>query len=786
MLRILHLTARADTGGGPKNVWRLLSRIDKREMEFHVACPREKPYYDKYADIDDLQVHEVSLKRLTPGTWMRLHRLIVDHQIDIVHSQGKGAGLWARCLKLFHPRLKVVHHFRGIHYKHYGPIKQRIYFLIERLLSKCTSVVIHVSPSEAEEARQLRLVPEQLQRVIPNGVEVGGDRADQRDARRTLGLPEEATIVVSLVRYSVQKNLRATVQTMERLRQLGHTPLLVIVGGEDDVSESQVRQWIDQAGLADQVVLAGQQQNCAEWLSAADLYLSTARWEGLPTSVLEAMAARLPVVASRVTGNIDVVTDRTGILVDVDDIDGFAHALKRLIEEASLRDELADNACRLVESEYSVDTMVDRHVGLYRQVTGVNSQATPNSGATTATMLSGPVRASRPSRILVISDEYPPFRGGIASFASALAQQFAAVGHHVDVFCQDRSRQCCDEANPDPTGIRFVRYTLPRHPRLAKLSLCTSWVAKATRLLRRNAYDRVIVVDPANGLLMPAVRKLTGVNYDLVLHGSELLRYGGHRLVRGQLVRAIRSAEAIWCNSSYTSRMSKEFSGMPGEVVYCGADESFFQTPPDETALDQLRSRYGIGDDDLVLGTIARLDERKGQDVTLRAIADLAGGHPQLKYLIGGRGPYRQQLEALCDELGLNDRVVICGELDDDELISHYDLLDLFVMPNRQLAGTVEGFGISFIEAAARGVPSIGVNNGGVADAISRQSGHLLSSASPDELNDVLAAVVDGRMSWNRDGVRSHAEQFRWPAIASKMLGGDDSVDDVVWQRRAS
>lgn len=375
-MRILILNGRSDLGGGPTNVYRLLRAIDRSRFRFFVACPDEPPYFDKLARLPGLTVFPLALRRLHVANLWRLARIVRAHRIQCVHSQGKAAGLWARALKLLFPRLKVLHHYRGIHYRHYPPWLQRAYLLAERALSQLTTRVIHVSDSEMRRARELRLCPASKQVVICNGVETSPERPlSRQQARRRLNVPLETPVCMVVARYSFQKNLPRSLEIIARLRRCGTPVRYVIVGGDDDLGRDELQAQVRLHGVAEAVSLLGPREDVVECLCAADVYLSTSRWEGLPTSVLEAMSLGLPVVASNVTGNDAVVTAQTGFLIDERDVDGFVRAMQRLVSDADLRARLGAAARQRVAAEFSIERMVAAHERMYSELEGPASPA---------------------------------------------------------------------------------------------------------------------------------------------------------------------------------------------------------------------------------------------------------------------------------------------------------------------------------------------------------------------------------------------------------------------------
>jgi glycosyltransferase involved in cell wall biosynthesis len=374
-MRILLLSGRSDFGGGPAHVYRLLRAIDTSRFLFYIACPDEAPYFDKLGRIPGLSVFPLPLRQLKVANLWRLAQIVRAHRIQCVHSQGKAAGVWARALKWFFPRLKVLHQYHGIHYRQYPAWLQAAYLNVERALSLWTTRVIHVSESEMHQARQLRLCPAAKQIVIRNGVETRAERPlSRQQARQKLELPFDEPVCMVVARYSFAKNLTRSLEIVARLRRSDTPVRYVVVGGADDLKRHELQSHVRSLGVADAVSLLGAREDVAECLCAADVYLSTSRWEGLPLSVLEAMSLGLPVVASKVAGNDAAVTPQTGFLIDEHDVDGFVRAVRRLVLDPDLCARLGAAARQRVAAEFSIERMVTAHERLYSELAGEASQ----------------------------------------------------------------------------------------------------------------------------------------------------------------------------------------------------------------------------------------------------------------------------------------------------------------------------------------------------------------------------------------------------------------------------
>ena len=366
-INLLILNGRSDFGGGPKNVYRLLRQINKNDLNIYIACPNEEPYFYKLKQIEGIHVLNFNLRKLSPWTLIRLIALCYQTQIHIVHSHGKAAGIWSRALKLFKPSIKVIHHFRGIHYRHYSNRIQKIYFKIEYIQSFITNEYVHVSESEKEEAIKLKLYPPRKQYVIPNGVEIlKKSQVDPGLLKSEYHIPKKVSILMNIARFSIQKNIELSLKVIKGLLDKGEQIHFVLVGDEDDIKKEAILGFIQSLHIEEFVSLVGFQENIVDWLSITDLYLSTPRWEGLPTTILEAMSLGIPVITTKVTGNISVISHgQNGFLIGENQVDDFVETISSLLKDAVRFSAISKNALQTIRDQFTIKMMIEKHEELY-------------------------------------------------------------------------------------------------------------------------------------------------------------------------------------------------------------------------------------------------------------------------------------------------------------------------------------------------------------------------------------------------------------------------------------
>ena len=276
------------------------------------------------------------------------------------------------------------------------------------------------------------------------------------------------------------------------------------------------------------------------------------------------------------------------------------------------------------------------------------------------------------------------------------------------------------------------------------------------------------------GLIGLFFKKVFKIPYMLWVYGGETTPvYMKNKWRKRFLGRLIKEAELIITNSPTTSQEFLDYGVDKSRVfeVLPGVDTDVFTpgAPPDE-----LVKKYGLTDKSLLM-TVARLTPRKGQDTTIRALPSIIESHPDVVYLVVGDGPYRDELISLAKEMGVMESVIFSGPITDEELVGYYRLSDIYVMPNREVEGStdsIEGFGISFIEAGACEKPVIGGRSGGAVFAVEDNiTGIIVDPTDTDELSKAVVGLLSDNERARVMGIRGRerAIKFHWRYRAIQM-----------------
>lgn len=280
------------------------------------------------------------------------------------------------------------------------------------------------------------------------------------------------------------------------------------------------------------------------------------------------------------------------------------------------------------------------------------------------------------------------------------------------------------------------------------------------------------------GLVAVVLKRLLGIPFIAYCHGEEVTQIDHRRFQPRMRDLVYHSADAVIAANEFARSMLLRI-GVPAERIFKilpGVDlETFSPRPPDADLQDSLGLHGKV-----VLLSVGRLVERKGHSQILRALAALPDSLPAWHYLIVGEGPERERIEALVGELGLSDRVTLAGKVPASRLAAYFNLGDLFVLANRDIAGDLEGFGMVFLEANACGKAVLGGRTGGTSEAvIENVTGRLVDPENIFEITAALSDLIDKpelRRSLGERGLQRARAEFAWSTRAPQLRAVSDRV----------
>lgn len=388
-LRAMHLIANLERGGAQEVVRTLAAALPQSGCHPVVVSLRDGPLHEELLRLGvevrlvEGRTHSVlALHRYLPEI-VRLRRELLRvadaDRVDVIQTHLLGSlDFLALSLRLAGRRAVfwTVHNSQLELRADQLPSKRVLlwpkrwaYRWLYRLLSRRVDGFVAVSSEVADAVRRLYRTPRSKVVCIPNGVMLAGYPAsvDRAAIRHSLGVADGAPLVTMVAKLMPQKGHAVLLAALPRL--LADFPnlrvLLVGAGPLHDELLATIRRY----AANDVVLLAGDRPDVPELLAASDLFVLPSLWEGLSMALLEAMASRLPVVASRVSGTSEVIEHgQSGLLVPPGNASALADAIARPLRDASLAQRLGEGARLRVEACYGSRAQAEQHVLLYRSV----------------------------------------------------------------------------------------------------------------------------------------------------------------------------------------------------------------------------------------------------------------------------------------------------------------------------------------------------------------------------------------------------------------------------------
>ena len=345
-IRVLRIIARLNVGGPALHTTLLTKRLDPKRYETRLVTGREAPREDNHLELHGESVGNLimipELGREIQGwsdirTLIKLIQVMKEFQPHIVHTHTAKAGALGRLAALLTGTPIVLHTYHGhIFHGYFSPMKARLFRLIERYLADFTDQLITVSPAVRDELLSLGVGRSEQFRVIPLGLDLTPFRkaaALRGELRSELQLTSEDLLVGMVARLVPIKRHHLLLEVASRIVNTIPTCHFLLVGDGELRKELEVQ--THRLQINDRVHFLGWRTDLARIYADLDLVVLTSANEGLPVSLIEAMAAAKPVVATNVGGVSDLVQDgETGYLVPSNDTNAFTKALSSLLSDA--------------------------------------------------------------------------------------------------------------------------------------------------------------------------------------------------------------------------------------------------------------------------------------------------------------------------------------------------------------------------------------------------------------------------------------------------------------------
>jgi glycosyltransferase involved in cell wall biosynthesis len=292
-------------------------------------------------------------------TVVELYNILKKEKFDIIHTHSSKTGLLGRLVGRLAGVPHVLHTIHGFPFhKYQNKGLYSFYLIAEMFAGGFCDYIISVNQEDAIFSSKVLRIPKDKVHFIPNGGIAQTEPLEIADKDRL--------VVGSLTRFWKQKNMLNTIKIAIKACKISADLDFIFVGdGEDyDACVSLVAE----AGLNERIKLPGWSTEKEYWLRQFDVFMLYSLWEGLPLAILEAMSYGLPIVASDIKGNRELVNVQNGYLVDAEQHDNLLNCLLKLAQSRNLLKEKGIGSWKSVKEFYSLNNFQIKYLKLYRDL----------------------------------------------------------------------------------------------------------------------------------------------------------------------------------------------------------------------------------------------------------------------------------------------------------------------------------------------------------------------------------------------------------------------------------
>ena len=691
--RVLYLIWSLEIGGAERVVSLLAQHINRSHYEPMVDCLNSPGQLA--AGLKAKGIPVIPLYKRGPVDFaflLRLIRVIRKERIDLIHTHLWGANLWGR-VAAWWTKTPVVCTEHST-----DAWKPGYYFWIDRYLARHTQKLIAVS----EAVRNFyisRGISPALCQVIPNGIDTTQFPAAKRSSYYDeLKWEDSAPVFAVAGRLVEAKNFDLFIDAMAELIAKRPQARGLIIG--EGSLRASIEQRIQAKGLQGRVVLAGARNDMAAIFHGARAVVFTSTREGMPMVLIEAMAAGLPVVSTRVGGIPEVLSDgSTGYLVDSGDKAALVERLCKLTDDPALARQMGAAAQADARTRFSIEVMTSRHEALYEEV------------------------LAPPVRVMHIIDHLDA--GGAQSQLLEVARHLSKKRWAVSVISLSTSRiQLVEQFRASGVDVILINQS-------GKWSWPCFWVLKRclsqlkpqivqTWLFTADLYGRLAARLAGVPVVIAAVRSVEPAKKQHYILVDRWLQ---------EITDAVTvNAEAI----RLVLREREQIREQKIRTIYNGVDLAVFSP-----AAVNGQARHGLQlEASPVVGMVSRFMPEKDPLTFVQAAGLIAAAVPEARFLIVGDGPLRNTLEVEAARLGISQRCVFTGfRADRAGLIQAMDVL--------VLSSLYEGCANVILEAMALAKPVVATHVGGNPELVEEdRTGFLVPVRDPQAMAKAVVVLL--------------------------------------------
>ncbi len=370
MIRIMHITNDMEIGGVQGKIVSLLKNLKRDDMQFYVATVAASgPLSRQLKDVGVQARYFPCIGRALFLRWINLYqvwklsRWIKELNIDIVRTHLFIGGFIGRIAALL-VRAPII-----IHTEHNTYIWKRFYHIwIDKFLARFTKIIVSVSKEVKRFTIKQERIDEEKFVTIYNGIDLADFNINEKgNFKEELKIPRDAVLVGSIGRLVSQKGFEYFLVAAKGVLKIIPYAYFIIIG--DGPLRYRLKKVVESLGISSKVILTGYRRDIPRILRSLDIFVLSSLIEGLPNALMEAMACERPVIATKVGGVPELISqDENGLLVYPRDSQALCGAIVSLIKDRDKAGMLGEAAKRLITEKFGIDNMAKETEKLYRKI----------------------------------------------------------------------------------------------------------------------------------------------------------------------------------------------------------------------------------------------------------------------------------------------------------------------------------------------------------------------------------------------------------------------------------
>lgn len=373
MVKVLHIITLSEWGGAQRVCYDLATNLNKDKFLVEVACKPGGILVKKLKE-KDIKVYEIpSFRReILPlsdfKTLISLYRLMKKRKYDIVHCHSTKAGILGRIAAKLAGVRKIyftAHSWGFYNLEEYGWARRLLIFL-EKIAAKCSTKIICVSKNTKQEGLKRKIAKEDKFLVIRNGISFEVN-SNKEKAREKLKIGKEDIIFGMIGRFAYPKDPVFFIKVASKIVKNYPQAKFILIGGGPLFEKCQ--DFVKENKLENNTFLLGEKnpEDTRELLSGFDVFVLISKFEGLPLTIIEAMSAGLPIIASNVGGIKELVKQgENGFLVKSDNLNELIEKIVYLIKNPQERKRMGERSLKIAKENFSLNEMVKSYEKLYK------------------------------------------------------------------------------------------------------------------------------------------------------------------------------------------------------------------------------------------------------------------------------------------------------------------------------------------------------------------------------------------------------------------------------------